>query len=154
MNWLRWLICASLASSVFTGCAPEQRDREIISTSAAPAAIGPYSQAIRVGNTVYAAGQIGLDPQTGQLVEGGVGPQTERALLNLKAVLSAAGFTLADAVQVSVYLADLDDYAAMNEIYARFFGESVPARAAVEVSRLPREARVEISLIASRKDGG
>ena len=126
--------------------------REVISTSEAPAAIGPYSQAIRVGNTLYCAGQIGVDPATGQFVEGGVEAQTRQALKNLQSVLRAAGFTPADVVQAQVFLADLDDYRAMNEVYGEVFGRSPPARAAVQVARIPRDARVEIMLTAVKSD--
>lgn len=124
--------------------------RDVIAAEGAPAAIGPYSQAIRVGNTLYCAGQIGLDPATGQLVEGGIEAETRRALDNQKAVLEAAGFTMGDVVQAQVFLADLNDYSAMNEVYATYFTESPPARAAVQVARLPRDARVEIMLTAAK----
>lgn len=125
-------------------------DREIIATDQAPAAIGPYSQAVKIGQHLYLAGQIGLDPATGQLVPGGIEAETERAMNNLKAVVEAAGFVMGDVVQAQVFLADLNDYAAMNAVYARFFPEHAPARAAVQVARLPRDARVEIMLTAAR----
>lgn len=124
--------------------------REVIAAEGAPAAIGPYNQAIRVGNTLYCAGQIGLDPATGQLVEGGIEAETRRALDNQKAVLEAAGFTMNDVVQAQVFLADLGDYSAMNDVYGTYFTESPPARAAVQVARLPRDARVEIMLTAAK----
>ena len=120
----------------------------MIATGDAPAAIGPYSQAIRLGNTLYCAGQIGIDPATGQLVQGGIQAETRQALKNLHAVLRAAGFTPADVVQAQVFLADLDDYAAMNAAYAELFTDSPPARAAVQVARIPRDAKVEIMLTA------
>ena len=129
---------------------PTESMRETIATDAAPAAIGPYSQAVRVGNTVYCAGQIGFDPATGEVVAGGIEAETRQALTNLQHVLDAAGFTLADAVQVQVFLADLGDYQAMNTVYAEFFPDAAPARAAFQVARLPRDARVEIMLTAAK----
>lgn len=144
-------LAAFLSLIALAGCASDRVTREIIATPDAPAAIGPYSQAVRMGDVLYAAGQIGLEPATGQLVEGGVAAETRRALDNLEAVLEAAGFELSDAVQVTVYLADLADYAAMNEVYAEYFLDPAPARGAVQVARLPRDARVEILLIADRR---
>ena len=119
-----------------------------VQTDAAPKAIGPYSQAIKANGLVFASGQIALDPATGQLVEGGIVEQTERVLNNLKGVLEAAGSSLDRVVKTTVFLADLSDFASMNEAYGRFFGETPPARSTVEVSRLPRDARVEIDAIA------
>lgn len=133
---------------VLLGCTQAPPERQVISTAEAPKAIGPYSQAIRVGNTVYVAGQIGLDPQTGALVSGGIGPETEQVLQNVQAILQAAGLSLADVVQSQVYLADLNDYAAMNQVYGRYLEREPPARAAVQVARLPRDARVEIMVTA------
>lgn len=130
--------------------AVEDKSPESISTAAAPAAIGPYSQAIRVGNRLYLAGQIGLDPVTGKLVSGEIQDQTRQVMLNLEAILQAAGFTLEDVVQVQVYLSNLDHYGAMNRVYATFFGSRPPARAVVEVSRIPRDALVEIMLVAEK----
>jgi 2-iminobutanoate/2-iminopropanoate deaminase len=125
-------------------------DRKIVASPDAPEAIGPYSQAILVDRTLYASGQIGLDPKTGKLVPGGVGAQTEQVLRHLAAVLAAEGMTMEEVVQAQVYLTNLDDFAAMNEIYGRWF-KFPPARATVQVSRLPRDAIVEISVIAVRK---
>jgi 2-iminobutanoate/2-iminopropanoate deaminase len=125
-------------------------DREAISTAAAPAAIGPYAQAVRVGRTVYLSGQLGLDPATGKLVAGGVEAETRQALVNCRAILAAAGLTLADVVQAQVFLADMNDYQAVNAIYAEHFPAAPPARAAVQVARLPRDGRVEILLTAVR----
>lgn len=125
--------------------------RQVVSTPAAPAAIGPYSQAVRVGGTVYVAGQIALDPATGRLVEGGIEAETRRAMENVRAVLEAAGYTLDDVVQVTVYLADLNDYARFNETYATYFRGAPPARAVVQVSRIPRDARVEVLAVAARR---
>jgi len=125
--------------------------RESITAAAgAPPAIGPYSQAVRVGDTLYLAGQIGVDPTTGAFAPGGIGPQTRQALENCRAVLAAAGFNLADVVQAQVFLEDIDDFAAMNEVYAAFFPQAPPARATVEVAELPRSAKVEIMLTAVR----
>ncbi len=129
---------------------PDVPRRTTILTSLAPAPIGPYSQAVVSGGTLHAAGQIGLDPATGQLVAGGIEPETRQALANLRAVLAAARFELADVVQVQVYLTDLSEYAAMNAVYAEAFAERPPARAVVGVAALPRGARVEIQLVAVR----
>ena len=122
--------------------------KQIIKTESAPQAIGPYSQAVRAGALVFASGQIPLDPQTGQFVEGGVAEQTEQVLRNLSAVLEAAGTSLDRVVKTTVFLADMNDFAAMNEIYGRYFSQDAPARATVEAARLPRDARVEIEAIA------
>jgi 2-iminobutanoate/2-iminopropanoate deaminase len=122
---------------------------EAVATEHAPKAIGPYSQAIKANGLVFVSGQVALDPRTQQLVQGGdVAIETERVLENLKAVVEAAGSSLAHTVKATVYLADLGDFAKMNEVYARYFGERPPARATVQVARLPRDARVEIDLIA------
>jgi len=129
---------------------PTPTEREIIATDAAPAAIGPYSQAVRIGDTLYCAGQIAIDPRTGKMVEGGLEPETRQVLANIRAVLSAAGFSPADVVQAQVFLADLNDYAAMNSIYAEVFGASPPARAAMQVARLPKDAQIEIMVTAVR----
>jgi 2-iminobutanoate/2-iminopropanoate deaminase len=123
--------------------------RERIDTEGAPQAIGPYSQAIVSGEWIFTSGQIPLDPQTGEMVEGDVRAQTERVLLNLEAILEAAGASLRDVVKTTVYLADLNDFSAMNEVYARFFTDP-PARSTVQVARLPRDARVEIEAVARR----
>src|SRR3712207_2863108 len=114
------------------------------------AAIGPYSQAVRVGGTVYVSGQIPLDPRTGRLVEGGIAAQTRQALDNVRAILRAAGFGLQDVVQVQVFLADMGDYAAFNEVYAGYFSAAPPARAVVQVSQIPRDALVEVMVVAAR----
>jgi 2-iminobutanoate/2-iminopropanoate deaminase len=123
-----------------------------VSTPAAPKAIGPYSQAILVeqggARTLYCSGQIPLDPATGELVAGDVVAQSERVLANLEAVLAAAGLALADVVKTTVFLADLGDFARMNEVYARRFGATAPARSTVQVAALPRGARVEIEAVA------
>ena len=118
--------------------------------SAAPAAIGPYSQAIEVNGFVYASGQLPIDPATGAFPEGGVQEQTRQSLLNVKAILEEAGLTLANVVKTTVYLADMGDFAAMNEIYSQFFSQPFPARSAVAVKALPKGALVEVEVIAAR----
>ena len=125
--------------------------KEILSSTSAPAAIGPYSQAVRVGNLIYTSGQVALDPATGSLVEGGITEQTERVCENLRAVLNAADLTLTDVLKTTVFLQNMDDFAAMNAVYARHFApESYvpPARSTVQVARLPKDALVEIECIA------
>jgi len=122
--------------------------RQAVSSDRAPAAIGPYSQAVRAGGLVFCSGQIALDPGTGELVAGGIGEQTRQVLRNLGAVLQAAGASPDDVVRTTVYLADLGDFAAMNAAYGEFFGQPAPARATVQAARLPRDARVEIDAIA------
>jgi len=121
---------------------------ESIQTDRAPQAIGPYSQAIKVNGFIFASGQIPLDPATMQIVEGGIREQTERVLENLKAVLEAAESSLDRVIKTTVYLADMGEFAAMNEIYATYFGATKPARATVQVARLPRDVKVEIDVIA------
>jgi reactive intermediate/imine deaminase len=124
--------------------------REVIATDQAPAAVGPYSQGIRAGDFVITAGQLGLDPATGKLVEGGVEAQAQRALINLKAVLEAAGSSLERVVKVTVFLHDISDFKAVNGVYAQFFGANPPARSAVQVAALPLGGLVEIEAIAAR----
>ena len=122
--------------------------KEIISTEKGPKAIGPYSQAIKANGFIFTSGQTAFDPSTGKIIEGGVVEQTERTLQNLKAIVEAAGSSLDRVVKVSVFLKDMNDFAAMNEVYARYFPHNSPARSTVEVARLPRDFRVEIDLIA------
>src|ERR1700687_1683289 len=122
--------------------------RQVISTGSAPKAIGPYSQAIRAAGLLFLSGQTPLDPASGAMVEGDIAKQTERVLENLKSVLAAAGSSLDRAVKTTVFLKDLADFAAMNEVYGRYFPSDPPARTTVEAARLPRDARVEIDLIA------
>lgn len=122
--------------------------KEVISTDKAPAAVGPYSQAIRVGDMVFTAGQIAIDPVSGNFVGEDAAAQAEQALRNLQAVLEAAGSSLNSVVKTTVFLDNMDDYSAFNEVYARFFPENKPARSAVEVARLPRAALVEIEAVA------
>jgi 2-iminobutanoate/2-iminopropanoate deaminase len=122
--------------------------KEGVQTEKAPKAIGPYSQAIKANGMLYASGQVPLDPATGELIQGSIAEQTERVFENLKAVLEAAGSSLDKVVKTTVFLADLSDFAEMNGAYAKFFAEAPPARSTVEVSRLPKDARIEIDLIA------
>ena len=122
--------------------------KQIVSTELAPQAIGPYSQAVMVGDYVFTSGQIPIDPKTGEFVAGGIAEQTAQVFRNLSEVLKAAGAGLEDVVKTTVYLADMNDFAAMNEVYARSFGENRPARSTVQAARLPRDARVEIDVIA------
>lgn len=125
--------------------------KEVIATENAPAAVGPYSQAIGIGDLVYTAGQVALDQHTGKLVEGGVQEQAEQALKNLKAVLEAAGSGLDNVVKTTVFLQNMDDYAAVNEVYGRYFSDNAPARSAVAVAALPLGALVEIEAVAVRE---
>lgn len=119
-------------------------------TDKAPAAIGPYSQAIEVNGMVFASGQIPLDPATGNVVEGGSKEQTRQALTNAKAIMEGAGLTLANVVKTTVFMADMNDFAAMNEVYATFFSEPYPARSAVAVKTLPKGVLVEVECIAAK----
>ncbi len=121
---------------------------ESIQTGHAPQAIGPYSQAVKVGGFVFCSGQIPLDPVTMQVIEGDARAQTERVLANLRAVLEAAGSSLEQVVKTTVFLLDMNDFAAMNEVYAAFFSNNRPARSTVQVARLPRDVRVEIEVVA------
>ncbi|MGI6145813.1 MAG: RidA family protein [Firmicutes bacterium] len=122
--------------------------KKAIATSEAPAAVGPYSQGIVSGGFVFVSGQLPLDPATGQFVEGGIEEQTARVIENLQAVLKAAGADLDSVVKVTVFLADMNDFAAMNKVYTSFFGSVPPARSAVQVARLPKDARIEMEAIA------
>ena len=125
--------------------------KKVISTPNAPAAIGPYSQAIQVGNLIYTSGQIPIDPSTGQFVEGGIKEQTRQSLSNIQAILQEAGSTMASVVKTTVFLADMADFADMNSIYAEFFTEPYPARSAVAVKTLPKNALVEIEVVAEKE---
>ena len=122
--------------------------REAVSTAAAPAAIGPYSQAVRAGSLVFVSGQIPLDPATGTMVAGDIAVQTHRVLRNLAGILEAAGSSLDRVVRATVYLADMNDFAAMNEVYGSYFSAPAPARSTIQAARLPKDARVEIDVIA------
>ena len=131
-----------------------ERMKQVISTKEAPAAVGPYSQAIRAGSMVFCAGQIPLDPQSGQIESQDVGEQAKRVLENIGAVLQAAQLNFSHVVKTTVFLTDLADFQTVNEIYAGFFRENPPARSTIQVSALPKGARVEIEAIAVAEDGG
>lgn len=126
------------------GCAAVPAGRKAVLTPRAPEAIGPYSQAIRAGEVVWVAGQLGIDPASGKLVAGGIEAETRRALENVRAILEAAGLGMADVVQTQVFLADLGEFDAMNSVYATYFPGAPPARATVQVAGLPRGARIEV----------
>jgi 2-iminobutanoate/2-iminopropanoate deaminase len=139
-------VTAALAAAIAAPAAAG----EVISTPNAPAAIGPYSQAILAGDTLYLAGQIAIDPATGELTPGTIEEETTLVLNNLSAVLEAAGMSLANVVSTTVFMADLAEFGAMNEVYATFFPENPPARATVQAARLPRDVKIEIAAIAVR----
>ena len=122
--------------------------RQVISTDKAPAAIGPYSQAVKAGEFLFLSGQIPLDPATGQIVAGGIEPQTRQVFANIGAILGAAGLSFDEVVSATVYVADMNDFGRVNEIYATYFNSPAPARATVQVARLPKDALVEIQVIA------
>ena len=122
--------------------------KKVINTNQAPAAIGPYSQAIKVGNLVFTSGQIPINPATGNFVEGGIKEQTRQSLTNIKAILEEAGLSMNNVVKTTVFLADMNDFADMNSVYAEFFSEPYPARSAVAVKTLPKGALVEIEVVA------
>ena len=124
-------------------------ERQVIHTDQAPKAIGPYSQAIRIGNFVFSAGQLGLDPATGNIIAGGIEAETRRSLQNLSAVLQAAGTSLANVVKTTVFLKDMNDFQKMNAVYGEFFSSNPPARSTVQVARLPKDGNVEIEVVAS-----
>ena len=123
-----------------------------ITSSGAPAAIGPYSQAIRAGDLLFVSGQVPIDPATGELIDGDVAAQTQRVLQSLDAIVRAAGATFDDVVRTTVYLADMNDFVAMNRVYATWFANPAPARAAVQVARLPKDAQIEIDAIVRLAD--
>lgn len=122
--------------------------KQVIHTDSAPAAIGPYSQAIQIGQLLFTSGQVPIDPETGAIVEGGIQEQARQSLNNIKAILNAAGTNMGAVVKTTVFLQDMNDFAAMNEVYAQFFQEPYPARSAVQVARLPKDVLVEIEAIA------
>jgi 2-iminobutanoate/2-iminopropanoate deaminase len=124
--------------------------KNVIATSDAPTAVGPYSQAVSLGNFLFCAGQIPLDPVTGQMVEAEITVQTTRVLENVKAVLAANSMTFANVVKSTVFLADMEDFTAMNAVYAKYFQAPYPARSTIQVARLPKDARVEIEVVAAR----
>jgi 2-iminobutanoate/2-iminopropanoate deaminase len=123
----------------------------VVTAPNAPAAIGPYSHAVEAADTLWVSGQVGIDPATGQMVPGGIEAETRQALKNIEAVLKAAGYSARDVVQAQVFLADMNDFAAMNAIYAETFKSEPPARATVQVARLPRDARIEIACVAVKR---
>ena len=127
--------------------------KEAVSSPDAPKAIGPYSQAVRSGQVLFVSGQVPLDPESGTMVDGDVAVQTRRVLDNLGAILNAGGLSFADVVRTTVFLADMNDLAAMNQVYGTYFSQPYPARATVQVARLPRDARIEIEVIASYEGG-
>jgi 2-iminobutanoate/2-iminopropanoate deaminase len=140
-----------LLAFVMIGCPINQdapMEREVIESPNAPAAIGPYSQAIKVGNTLYCSGQIALDPATGELANESIEAETRQVLENLSAVLAEAGYALSDVVRTTVYMTEMEDYAKINEIYGTYFTDDPPARAAVQIAALPKNVNVEISCIA------
>jgi 2-iminobutanoate/2-iminopropanoate deaminase len=145
-------LVAAVACLAAVGCAssgmPGSVSKQVVATDNAPKAIGPYSQAIRHGNTLYLAGQIPIDPKTNQLLVGTIEEETTLVLNNLKAVLEANGMTMANVVSTSVFMKDLNDFPKMNTVYGTYFKEAPPARATVQVARLPRDVKVEISAIA------
>ena len=143
--------CVSLAGTgLFSGCKERSflNMKKEIKTDLAPEAIGPYSQAIEANGMIFASGQIALDPASGDMVQGEAGDQARQALTNLKAVLEAAGSSMEQVVKCTVFLDDMNDYSAVNAVYGEFFSSPYPARAAIEVARLPRDAKVEIEAIA------
>jgi 2-iminobutanoate/2-iminopropanoate deaminase len=144
------MLQALAAACVIAAATPAVAQPEAISTDQAPTAIGPYSQAILAGDTLYLAGQIAIDPATGELTPGTIEEETRLVLQNLEAVLAAADLTMANVVATTVFMADLEEFPRMNEVYAQFFGDAPPARATVEVARLPRDVKIEISAIAVR----
>lgn len=144
-----------IAFFIIAGCNSNQNaplTKEVISSPDAPAAIGPYSQAIKVGNTLYCSGQIAIDPTTGELVNETIEAETRQVLKNLGAVLSEAGMDYSDVVRATVFMSDMENYGRINGVYAEFFKEKPPARAAVQVANLPKYVNVEISCIAVKSD--
>ncbi len=137
-----------IATFILFGCENHSNEKVVIRTDKAPKAIGPYSQAIKVGNQLYLAGQIAIDPESSQFVEGGIEEQTHQVLKNIQAVLSEAGYNFKDVVQTQIFLLDMNDYATINKIYASYFKEDFPARAVVQVERLPKDALIEIMMVA------
>lgn len=148
MHKLRHAVFGVLVFALAGAASAQDAGKKVISTPNAPEAIGPYSQAIRAGKTVYLAGQIAIDPKTKQLMTGTIEEQTRLVLENLKAVLEADGLSMEHVVSTSVFLKDLNEFGKMNEVYATYFKSAPPARATVEVARLPRDVKVEIAAIA------
>ncbi len=139
-----------LVAGVIALAACARAGREVILTKDAPAPIGPYSQAVKVGGVLYVSGQLGIDPATAQLVPGGVAAQAHQTLKNLSAILQAAGYSFDDVVQVQVFLENMDDFGLVNGVYRAYFTKALPARAAVEVAGLPMDAKVEIVAVAMK----
>ena len=149
---MRYIFIVLIALSLLhLGCDEESEKRVIIQTANAPEAIGPYSQAVLIDNTLYLAGQIPIDPDSGKMVNGGIEPQTRQVMKNIQQVLLAAGFKFDDVVQVQIFLTDLDHYSLVNNIYATYFKDEPPARAVVEVKRLPKDSLIEIMVTAKRE---
>jgi len=146
-----FLILASLIAFIFITTSGGKMEKKVVYTEKAPKPVGPYSQAIIAGDFIFTAGQIPIDPKTNQIVQAGIKEQTRQVLENLKAVLEEAGATFDDVVKVTVYMRDLNEFSEMNEVYSQYFKNSPPARTTVEVSRLPRDVKIEIDLIALRK---
>jgi 2-iminobutanoate/2-iminopropanoate deaminase len=144
---MRCLLAAAACALNLAACG---QHAQVIVTDNAPKAIGPYSQAVRAGDTLYVSGQIAIDPATGEIVKGGIDAQTHQALENLKAVLEAAGYSLENVVSCQVFLSDIDDFTAMNKVYAGYFPHQPPARTTIEASDLPKDAAIEIAAIAVR----
>ncbi len=145
---MRKIIIAIMLIVLCLGCARQPMNKEVISSPNAPKAIGPYSQAIRIGNMLYLAGQLGIDPATGKFAGDDFAAQAEQALKNQQAVLTQAGFSLTDVVQVQVFVTDLNNYPVFNEIYKTFFQKDYPARAVLEVSRIPADGLIEVMMLA------
>jgi 2-iminobutanoate/2-iminopropanoate deaminase len=146
----RIVLGVALAVALCLNVAPAQNARAVVSTDKAPKAIGPYSQAIIAGNLVFASGQLGIDPVTNAFVQGGIKEQTEQVLKNLKAVLTEAGTSLENVASCTVFLKDMNDFAAMNEVYGKYFIAKPPSRATVQVAKLPKDGLIEISCIAAK----
>ncbi|HQZ95543.1 MAG TPA: RidA family protein [Pyrinomonadaceae bacterium] len=147
------IVAVSLLSSELSDVSAQVSVKRAIETSEAPKAIGPYSQAIIANGFIYTAGQVGADPKTGSIVDGGIEAQTEQVLKNIEAVLKASGSSLDDAVKTTVFLTDLNDFAKMNEVYAKRFKAPFPARSTVQVVKLPRDGKIEIEVVAVVKGG-
>ena len=140
----------TILSAGFFLCVPAHAEHETLHTDNAPAAIGPYSQAVRVGDMLFVSGQLPMDLETGQIIDGDIGAQTRLVFNHIESILEAAGYSLQDVVKSDVFLSDLEDFAAMNAVYASFFPDYAPARATVEVARVPKDALVEIAVIAMK----
>ena len=143
-----WLAGSALVLALGACAMPAPAARKVIATADAPAAIGPYSQAVQVGDMLFVSGQLGMDPKTGKIVTDGIRAETIQSMKNLGAILTAAGMSFDDVVQVQIFVADLNDFAAVNEEYGKFFKSSPPTRATVQVARLPRDGKIEIALTA------